>query len=230
MRGFAVAAGLSLVLASAPTFAQSAAAPAPRPAPAGGQPTPAAPAPLPFPEGTRYAFVNIQRIASESIEGKAATAKVNALVQKKQAEGAEKTKQLQTAQQKLDTGGSVMSPAALAALQKDIERMTLDVQRFNEDAQQEVQAFQGDLQNEFQVKLSPIIQQVAVEKKLQMLFSVADSGMVWADPSLDITDAIIAKFDSTPAASVAPRAPAAAAQPRPAAPAAPRPAAAPAKP
>ena len=88
------------------------------------------------------------------------------------------------------------------------------------------QAFQTDLQNDFQAKLSPIIQQVAVDKKLHMLFSVADSGMVWADPSLDITNDVIAKFDAAPASTAAP-----AATVRPAGPAAPRPAApAPARP
>jgi len=230
MRGLAVAVALSFTLSAAPTFAQAAApqAPAPRPAPAQGTPTPAAPpaAPAPFPEGAKYAFINIQRIANESIEGKAATGRVNALVTKKQAEGADKTKQLQAAQQKLEAGGTVMSETARAQLQKDIDRLTTDIQRFNEDAQQEVQLLQNELMGDFQTKLSPVIQQVAVEKKLHMIFSAADAGLVWGDPGLDLTAEVIKKFDAvnpgTAAAPAARPAPAAAA---PAAPAAPRPAA-----
>jgi Skp family chaperone for outer membrane proteins len=214
MRGLALAAALSFVLSAAPTFAQQA-APAPRPtAPAAGAPTPAAapPAPAPFPEGAKYAFVNIQRIANESIEGKAATAKVNALVNKKQAEGADRTKQLQAAQQRLETGGSVMNEATRAQLQKDIDRLTVDIQRFNEDAQQEVQVLQNDLMGDFQIKLAPVIDAVAKEKKLHMVFSTADAGLVWGDPGLDLTSEVIAKFDAAtpaPAASAPAAAPAA---------------------
>ena len=233
MRGLALAVALSFTLSAAPIFAQGAApqAPAPRPAaPAQGAPTPAAapPAPAPFPEGAKYAFVNIQRIANESVEGKSATGRVNALVTKKQAEGADRAKQLQAAQTKFEAGGSVMSESARALLQKEIDRLTIDIQRFNEDAQQEVQLLQNDLMGDFQVKLSPVIAAVATEKNLHMIFSSADAGLVWGEPGLDITTEVIKKFDAggpAPAAAVParPAAPAAAA-PRPA-PAAPRPAA-----
>src|SRR5687768_8732116 len=98
MRSFFGAAALSLTLATAPTFAQAPAAPAPaQPAPAA--PVAAALAPRPFPEGVKYAFVNVQRIASESSEGKAATSQVQALNNKKVEELNGKNKQLQTAQQ-----------------------------------------------------------------------------------------------------------------------------------
>ena len=225
MRGFAVAVALAVVLSAAPTFAQAPAAPAPaRPAaPPAGAPAPqAAPAPAPFPEGAKYAVINIQRIANESVEGKAATGRVNALVTKKQAEGAERTKQLQAAQQKLDAGGAVMSESARATLQKEIDRLTVDIQRFNEDAQQEVQLLQNELMNDFQVKLTPIISQVAQEKQLHLIFSAADAGLVWGYPGLDLTSEVIRKFDAQgPAPAAAAPAPAA---PRPAAPATPAPA------
>ena len=252
MRSFIGAAALSVMLATAPTFAQ---APAPaqpaQPAPAPQQPaapaaTPQAPppvaqvpAPKPFPDGVKYGFVNVQRIASESAEGKVATTQVQALNNKKVEELNVKNKQLQAAQQKLEAGGSVMSPTALAQLQKEIERQQIDIQRFTEDAQQEVQQLQGQLQEDFQRKLTPIIQQVATERQLHMMFSVVDSGLVWGDPSLDLTPEIIKRFDAAapaaarPAAAVpaaprpAPAAPAPA--PRPAAPATPAPAAPPGK-
>jgi outer membrane protein len=175
----------------------------------------------------KYGFVNIQRVANESSEGKAATAKVQALNQQKVNELNEKNKALQAAQQKLEQGGSVLNANAVAQLQTDIDRMQRDIQRFTEDAQQDVQNLQAQLQDEFQRKLTPVVQQVATERGLHMLFSVADSGLVWGDPSLDLTNDIIKKFDS---AAPAPAAAApAAARPAAPAPAQPRPAAPPAQ-
>lgn len=221
MRGFVVAAALSVVLSANPTFAQAPAAPTPAPrpaAPAAGAPTPAqpAPAPVPFPEGAKYAVINIQRVANESVEGKAATGRVNALVQRKQNEGADRSKQLQAAQQKLEAGGAVMSANAQAVLQKEIDRLTVDIQRFNEDAQQEVQTLQNELMADFERRLTPVIAQVAQEKQLHMIFSAADAGLVWGNPGLDITTEVIKKFDATPAApaAVAPRPAARAVVPR----------------
>jgi len=199
MRSFIGAAALSMVLASAPTFAQAPAAPA---APA--QPAAQAPAPRPFPEGARIAFVNVQRIAAESAEGKAATAQVQALNNKKVAELNEKNKQLQSAQQKLASGGSVMNAQAQEQLTAEISRLQVDIQRAGEDAEREVTQLQQRLQDEFQRKLTPVIQAIATERKLEMMFSVVDSGLVWADPALDLTPEIIQRFDaSKPAAPAA---------------------------
>ena len=230
MRAFVVVAALSLMLAAAPAFAQAPAA-APPAAPPAAQAAPAAePA---FPAGAKYAFVNIQRIAAESGQGKALSSRVQALNNQKVTELNDKNKALQASQQKLDSGGSVLSDTARAQLEKDIDRQQTEIQRFTDDAQKEVQDLQNELQAEFQQKLGPVIQQVAQEKKLEILFSALDAGIIWADAGLDLTTEVIRRFDAAApapaAAAPAPRpaAPAAAAPaPRPAAPApaAPRPA------
>jgi Skp family chaperone for outer membrane proteins len=148
-----------------------------------------------------------------------ATTQVQALNAKKVEELNARNKQLQASQQKLESGGSVMNPTALAQLQKEIERQQVDIQRFTEDAQQEVTQLQQQLQDEFQRKLTPVIAQVASERQLHMMFSVVDSGLVWGDPALDLTPEIIKRFDAA-----SPARPAAAAAPRPLAPAAAAPA------
>jgi outer membrane protein len=214
------------MVASAPVLAQTPAPTSPT-APVQAQ---AAPAPAPFPAGAKYAFIDIQRIANESGEGKAATAKVQALNQQRVNDLNEKNKALQAQQQKLESGGSVMSEAARAQLQRDIDKLTVDIQRFTQDAQAEVQDLQQSMMAEFQRKLGPVIQQIAEEKGLQLLFSAADSGLVWADPGLDLTTEVIKRFDSASPGGAAAR-PAAPAAAKPAAPppaAAPKPAVPPA--
>src|SRR4030095_3137911 len=118
MRAFVVAAALSIMLAAAPGFAQApAAAPAAAPVPpqppaaprAPAPPPQAPPAPPPFPAGAKYAFINIQRIAAESAQGKGLSSRVQTLNNTNVNELNEKNKALQTAQQKLDSGASVLS-------------------------------------------------------------------------------------------------------------------------
>jgi outer membrane protein len=230
MRVFLGAAVLSVLLMAAPTFAQAPAAGAQGQTPAPAAPAPpapapaAAPAPRPFPEGTKYAIINIQRIANESAQGRVATTKVQALNQQKVNELNERNKQLQATQQKLEAGASVLSANAAAQLQKEVERQQVDIQRFTEDAQQELQGLQQQLQGEFEQRLTPIIAAVAQERGLHFIFSAADAGLVWGDPSLDLTTEVIARFDkANPAPAAA--APAATQKPAPAAPATQKPAA-----
>jgi len=219
MRAFVVAAALSVMLAAAPTFAQ-----APAAAPVAPPAAQAAPAAEPaFPAGAKYAFVNIQRIAAESAQGKTLSARVQALNTKKVTELNDKNKALQASQQKLESGGSVLSDTARAQLEKDIDRQQTEIQRFTDDAQKEVQDLQNELQAEFQQKLGPVIQQIAQEKKLEILFSALDAGIIWADAGLDLTSEVIRRFDTAAPAAAAAAPPAVA--PRTAAPAAPAPAA-----
>lgn len=201
MKGFVIAATLVTVLSAAPGFAQAPAGQparpaAPAPAPAAPQAAPAPRPPSPFPQGAKIAFVNLQLIAQLSSDGKVAAQKVNALTQKKQAEIADKSKALQANQNKLQTGGGVMSDTARGQLEKEIERQQRELERLQQDAQQELQEMQQDLQNDFQKKLLPILEKLSQEKGLHFLFSGADAGLIWAEPGLDLTEEAVKRLDA----------------------------------
>lgn len=219
MRGFAITASLALALGAAPLFAQQPAPQAPaKPAPAAGQKPPAPPAAppavqkppvapppqappvlVPFPQGAKVAYVNLQAIAQLSADGKTAATRVQQLAQKKQTEVADKTKALQAAQQKLQTGGTVMSDQARAQLEKDIERQTRELERFQQDAQAELNDLQQEVQNEFQRKVYPVLQQLATEKGLHLLLNVPNETVVWGADGLDLTLEAVKNLDAATA-------------------------------
>lgn len=219
MKALIVVVALSVTLAASPSYAQApaGAAQAPKPtapaAPAPAAPPPAQapatppPAPKPFPQGAKVAYVVLQRIANESADGRVATTRIQALQQKKAAELNDKNKQLTAMQQKLEKEGAVMSPSVAGELQKNIEKVTLEVQRFTQDAQAEVQELQQSLQQEFQQRLEPVLQQVATDMGLQFVFNGPDAGLVWADSALDISAEVIKKLDSAKAPAAKPAAP-----------------------
>jgi outer membrane protein len=206
MRSFAVAAALSLMLGAAPVFAQGQQAPAagaqaPAAQPPAAQAPPSPGPPRPFPEGAKVAVVDIQRVASQSAEGKASTAKVQALHQQKTQQLNDLNKKLQAEQQKLQTQGPVMNDAARAQLEREVERQQKEIQRFSQDAQEEVQNLQADLQEAFHRRLMPILQRIAQERQLQLLLSLQDAGIVWWDTGLDITADVITQLDTTTGAA-----------------------------
>ncbi|HEX9368205.1 MAG TPA: OmpH family outer membrane protein, partial [Vicinamibacterales bacterium] len=176
-----MAAALVLAL-SVPSFAQTPPTAAPKPqtppvAPPAAQ-APLAPRPqppAPFPEGAKIAFVDVNAIAGMSAAGKEASKKLQDLTSKKSSEISDKNKQLQALTTKRDTGAAVMNDGARAQLDKDIDKLQRDIQFASTNAQAELQDLQNELQGEFQKKLIPVIEEVAKEKGLHAVFSIADS-------------------------------------------------------
>ena len=221
MRRFVVALALSLLLITAAGYAAPLAAPLPQAAPAAQAPAPqpppatqkpAAPAPAPgaaapatqkpvtltkFQEGLKYAILNVQYLVANSNEGKAMSGRLQALQEQKAKDLNERNKQLQASQDKLEKGASVMSDAVRGQLQLDIEKQQREIQRFTEDAQQELQSLGQQLQVEFERKLTPIVDAVAKQKGVHFIFNAADSGLVWAAvESMDLTGDVLQAFDA----------------------------------
>ena len=213
MKVFAVVLALSVVLSAAPSFAQAQApAPAqPKPAapttPAPATQSPAAEKVVPFQTGLKYAFVDLGLVAQNSAQGKAFNSKVQALQEQKVKELQARDKALKDAQEKLEKGATVLNDQARAGLQTEIERLQRDIQRYTEDAQAEIQTLTQQLQQQFYALLTPVISQVAAEKQVHFIFDAAQSGLVWADPSMNLTADIVKALDASATAKPAAAAP-----------------------
>ena len=171
-----------------PPAAQAPAAPKPAPAP-----------PVPFPQDAKIAFIDVNAIAGMSSSGKEASKKLTALNDKKIAELNDKNKQLQALTTKRDTGAAVLNDSARAQLDKDIDKLQRDIQFTQSNAQAEITDLQNELQADFQKKLLPIIEEVAKEKGLHAVFSIADSGAAYVHPGLNISDEIVKRLDAAAA-------------------------------
>jgi outer membrane protein len=167
--------------------------PAPPAAPA---PAPQAQPPKPFPEGAKVAYIDIQMLATNSAEGKSLQGKIQEWEKKKTAELTEKNKQAQAIQTKLQQGGNVLSDAARSQSEKELQKLQRELQGMQEDAQQERNDMANQLQQQFQEKLNPIVEQVATEKALHIVLSVRDSPIVWAYGGIDITAEVLKRFDA----------------------------------
>jgi outer membrane protein len=197
-----VAVALTLALTASslaqtpPAGQQPPATPPPATPPVAAQPAAPKPQPpAPFPQDAKYAFIDIQQIASNSTSGKEASKRLQALSEKKQGEVTDKQKQLTALTTKRDTGAAVMSEAARSQLDKEIDKLQRDIQYAGQSAQAEINDLQNDLQGEFQKRLIPIIEEIAKEKGLYMIFT-AESGFAYVHPGLNLSDEVIKRLDA----------------------------------
>jgi len=103
----------------------------------------------------------------------------------------------------------VLSEGARTQLQSDIDRQQRDLQRLTEDAQQDVQNLAQQVEEDFTRKVLPIVGKVAQDKQVHFVFNAQQSGLIWAEPGMDLTSEVIAAMNggAKPAAAPTPPAP-----------------------
>ncbi len=198
------AAALALGVAAGPSAAQAPAGPATASAP------------------MKIGVIEVQRIVQESAVGKESLARVQKLQQGKQDELTKRQKELRELEQKIQDQGKSLSEDAMEKLQKEYQGKAVDLKRFQDDAQRELEEAQRKELGDLEKRIMPVINDVAREQGFQLVFNKFNSGLLFADDkATDITELVITKFNSQIAAPK----PAAAAKPSTASPAAAGPAA-----
>ena len=158
-------------------------------------------------------MIEVQKIVQESAIGKESLARVQKVQQAKQEDLLKRQKELRDLEQKIQDQGKSLSEDAMEKLQKDYQAKALDLKRFQDDAQRELEESQRKELGELEKRIMPVINEVAREQGYALVFNKFNSGLLFADDkTVDLTEAVITKFNSQIAA---PAAPAAAKPPRP---------------
>lgn len=170
--------------------AQGASAPATAPA--------AASAPAPAPAGpVKIGVINVERLVQESALGKEAFNRVKKLNDAKKDEGDKLQKELRDMEQKLADQGSSMADDKRESLQKSYQEKAIAFKRFQDDANRDLEAAQKKELSELERRVFPVINQVGKEKGFTLIFNKFQSGLVFADDSVDITDDVLRVFNTT---------------------------------
>lgn len=148
---------------------------------------------------TKIAVIDIERIAAESNEGKALFEDLKTENEKLQAESQRLQQEIGDLQAKLNS--EILSQDARLRLQRDVERKRTDAQRWLEDAQAEFEAKRQDGEVKFQEKLGPIVEAVAQENGIGLIFRSTPGLTFVLDPSLDISPLVVKKLDESMAAA-----------------------------
>jgi outer membrane protein len=170
----------------------------------------------------RVGVIDMARVSAESALGKTFAAQLEKLqndistaATQKQTELGKMDAAVKTLQDELEKQGAVLSPEARDKKQQDITRRARERQAFLEDGQAEINRMRERAQqqaqainNDFQVKVRPIVEQVAKERGYDL---VLDSQVAYTiNKDFDITASVIAKADAAAPAAASTAAPAAA--------------------
>lgn len=175
--------------------------------------------------GAKIGVIEVQKIVQESAVGKESLARVQKVQQAKQEDLEKRKKELRDMEQKIQDQGKSLSEDAMEKLQKDYQAKALDLKRFQDDATRELEESQRKELGELEKRIMPVINEVAREQGYALVFNKFNSGLLFADDkAVDLTEAVITRFNSQIAALAPAAKPAVPPTAKPAAPAASKPA------
>ena len=168
---------------------------APPAAPQAAAPKPAAP--VPFPADAKIGFVNMQYVVSESRFGKAGKDKIDALVNKQNAENVAQNAELQKLDQEIQAGAAVLTAAVLNQKRAELDRLQREAQFRAQQQQVDLAALNDQLLEEFQNKVLPVVEALRAEKNLWLILTQGDgSGIAAVHPGINLSDELVKRLDA----------------------------------
>ena len=142
---------------------------------------------------SKVAVVSLQKAVLDSAEIQKANADMQAKYKPRQEAIDKLQKDIQDLQQRLQTEGSKLSPAAVADIQASGVQKQRDLQRMTEDLQADVNAERQDILTRSSRKMQEVIQKVAEQKGIDLV--VDTSNALFFKPALDLTADVLAAYN-----------------------------------
>jgi outer membrane protein len=142
------------------------------------------------------AVIDVQQVVNESAAGKETMARLRRLQDEKVAEGRKKADDLDGLRKQLATQRATLTEAKIAEIEKQIEDRQVELQRFSDDTKQQLADAQRRELEALEKQIMPIINELGREMKIQMIFNKFQSGLVYADDAVDITELVVRRFNT----------------------------------
>ena len=145
----------------------------------------------------KVAVIDVERILLESERGKAALEEIDALRKQKQQQSEAMQKEINDLQTRLNEGRLSLAQDKLAELTKQLEDKVIALRRFGDDATRELTKKRDQVLDQIEQSVFPVINQIGKEGGYTLVFNKFNSGLVYADESVDITAQVIARYNQT---------------------------------
>ena len=151
---------------------------------------------LPAAAQSNVAVIDVQRVVTESDPGKEVMQKLRVLSDAKAEEGQTLQQDMAALQDQFNKQRFTVSEQRQAEMSKEIEDKQISIRRFQDDAQRELQEAQRRELGGLEERILPIINQVGQAQGYTLIFNKFQSGLVYADETVDITDQVITMFNT----------------------------------
>jgi outer membrane protein len=148
----------------------------------------------------KVAIIDTEKILLSSATGKKALADLKKLQEQKEGEVRAKAAELKDLQTKISEGRLSLAQDKLADLGKQYEEKEIALRRFQDDATRELNKRRDEVLAQIDQQVMPVINKAGKELGYTLIFRKFESGLIYADDAVDITNVIIQRLDGGAAA------------------------------
>jgi outer membrane protein len=142
------------------------------------------------------AYVDVRKVLLESKIGKKNKAAFEKIIKEKEAVIAKEEEKLKAMQQAFQKDQLLMTEEQKKAKQQAFQEKADAYQKMVKEAKQEV----GQKDNEFTSKalgeIRGIVADIAKEKKLSLVLEASESGLLYAEDGMDLTQKVMERYDA----------------------------------
>jgi outer membrane protein len=155
-----------------------------------------APPPASAQGAVKLGVIDVNRIMTDSQRGKAVLDSIDKMQAERSSQLKSLNEELQDLQKRFQEGRLSLAEDKLAELQAQIEDRQRAFQRAREDAERDVQKRRAEEIEKVESAVFPIINALGKEGGYTLIFNKFQSGLVYADDAIDITDLVIQRLDA----------------------------------
>jgi Skp family chaperone for outer membrane proteins len=143
----------------------------------------------------KIAWMNLEQAILSCDEGENLFSEIQKFVDEKNAELDNLRKEADNLRNQLQVQGSKLTDEARADLESQVETKDVQLQRFQQDTQKEIENRRVRTANYIGKRMQGLIEKISKEKGLSAVMIYNQNRDAWVDPSLNITEEIIESYN-----------------------------------
>src|SRR5579863_5660118 len=152
--------------------------------------------------GTKVGTISVEQAIFASNEGQRDFEALSKKLEPKQTELKNMNDEVESLKKQLNTQSPTLNDDSRGALVKQVEDKQKKLERSVQDARDDAQAQQNEIAQRILQKMAPIIVKYACDKGFGLIMDTSNpwpqGPVLWADPSVDITKAIVDAYNLQP--------------------------------
>ncbi len=144
----------------------------------------------------KIGYVDIQRAINETSEGQSAKKRLKSLFDNRQKELDEKQTELKKMKEDLDKQRTILKQDVIAQREKDLQEKFVQLQATYVRLQKELSEKEAEMMKGIVAKMQGVISQIALQEAFTIVLEKSESSILWAKPSLDLTNEVIRRYNA----------------------------------
>lgn len=148
-----------------------------------------------FAQGTKIAYVDLQRALNEVDDGKAAKSRLKKDFEKKQKTLDAKQQDVKKLKEDLEAQAMMLSEDAKRQKAMELQKKMYELQQMYVELQGELSKQEAKATKDIFVKMGKLIEQIGKEKGYDLILEKTESSVLYAKDGMDVTSELVKRYN-----------------------------------